>query len=111
MSSAETISLTEIQQYVQQIAVHFHPERIVLFGSYASGNPDESSDVDLLVMMDFEGSPQEQAFRIRRALPRSFPLDLLVRRPEEVERRIHMGDFFLKEVLEKGQVLHERTRA
>ena len=46
--------------------------------------PDLDSDVDLLVVMEFEGRPQEQAFEIRRALPRSFPLDLLLRRPEEI---------------------------
>ena len=95
MLPTETCSPKEIQQYTQQIVAHFHPDRIILFGSHAGGYPNESSDVDLLVVMDFEGSAQEQAFRIRRTLPRSFSLDLLVRRPAEIERRIRMGDFFL----------------
>ena len=94
------------QEYAEQIAAHFHPERIILFGSHARNSADEGSDVDLLVLMDFEGSPQEQAYRIRKALPRPFPLDLLVRRPTEAARRIRMGDYFLREVFEQGRTLH-----
>jgi predicted nucleotidyltransferase len=103
--------LNEIREYARQIVFHFNPEKIILFGSYAQGQPDAGSDVDLLVLMEFEGPPQDQAYQIRRALPRRFPVDLLVRRPQEVERRIQMGDFFLQEVLEKGRVLHERAGA
>lgn len=105
------IALSEIRDYALQIASRFNPEKIILFGSYAQGHPDPESDVDLLVLMEFEGLPQDQAYQIRRTLPRRFPVDLLVRHPREVERRIQLGDFFLKEALEKGQVLHERTGA
>ena len=107
--SGKFIELTEIQEYARQIASRFDPEKIVLFGSHARGNPDAESDVDLLVLMEFEGLPQDQAYRIRMELPRRFPLDLIVRRPREVERRVQMGDFFLREALEKGRVIHERT--
>lgn len=105
------IALSEIRDYALQIASRFNPEKIILFGSYAQGHPDPESDVDLLVLMEFEGLPQDQAYQIRRTLPRRFPVDLLVRHPREVERRIQLGDFFLKEALEKGQVLHERISA
>lgn len=111
MEPRKTVRLAEIQRYADEIAKRFHPERIILFGSYAYGIPDRDSDVDLLVVMEFEGRAQEQTFKIRRALPRSFPLDLLARRPEELRQRIQMGDFFLREVLEKGIVLYERTRS
>jgi len=61
------------------------------------------------VVMDFEGRPHQQAFEIRRNVKRSFPLDLIVRRSADVERRLRMGDFFLKEIMHKGKILYERT--
>ena len=111
MDAKKAIGLEKIRRYVDELAKRFHPERIILFGSCAYGTPNRDSDVDLLVVMDFEGRPQEQTFEIRRALPRSFPLDLLVRRPEEIRRRIKLGDFFMREIIEKGVVLYDRTRA
>jgi len=104
------VSLEEIREYADKIVERFRPERIILFGSHAYGRPGPDSDVDLLVVMEFEGRPQELAFEIRRALSRSFPLDLIVRRPEDIERRIRLGDPFIKEVIEKGLVLYDRTR-
>jgi len=106
MFSESHISPGEIQEYADQIAARFKPERIILFGSAARSGGGRHSDVDLLVLMEFEGAPQEQAFRIRRELPRTFPLDLLVRRPAEAERRASLGDLFLREILEEGTVLH-----
>jgi predicted nucleotidyltransferase len=99
----------EIEAYARLIAERFQPVRIVLFGSHAQGTPDADSDVDLLVLMEFDGPAQEQAYRIRRALPRRFPLDLLVRRPADVARRAAAGDQFLREILTTGRVLHERS--
>jgi uncharacterized protein len=98
-----------MEAYAQLIAERFEPVRIVLFGSHAHGTPGVHSDVDLLVLMDFEGPAQEQAYRIRRALPRRFPLDLLVRRPADVARRVAAGDAFLRDILRSGRVLHERA--
>jgi predicted nucleotidyltransferase len=99
----------EIEAYAQQLVERFQPARIVLFGSHAQGTPSADSDVDLLVLMEFDGPAQEQAYQIRRALPRSFPLDLLVRRPADVARRVAAGDQFLQEILTTGRVLHERS--
>jgi predicted nucleotidyltransferase len=103
------VTQDEIRKFIDDVVTRFKPERIILFGSHASGSTTLESDVDLLVVMDFEGRPHEQAFEIRKSLQRSFPLDLLVRRPADVERRLKMGDFFLKEVIQKGKVLYERT--
>ena len=91
------------------LAQRFAPERVVLFGSYARGSQSEDSDVDLLVIMDHNKRKDvEQAIAIDTQLPRKFPLDLIVRRPSEVKRRLAMGDSFLRSILGEGQVLHER---
>lgn len=99
----------DIKDFANKIAEKFKPERIILFGSHALEMPAPDSDVDLLVIMDFEGRPHQKAFEIRKHIKRSFPLDLLVRRPDEIAYRLRQGDFFLKEITRNGKVLYERT--
>ena len=91
----------------REIAERFRSEKIILFGSHAYGTPHADSDVDLLVIMPAR-TLIDQAVRIRMALPpRSFPLDLVVRTPEFVRRGLEGEDWFLREIVVKGKVLHE----
>jgi predicted nucleotidyltransferase len=101
------ISRTRIRHVCDQIVRLFKPQKIVLFGSYAGGKPTEDSDVDLLVVMPFRGKGFRKAAEIRARIDADFPLDLIVRSPREVERRLTWGDFFLSEITEKGEVLYE----
>ena len=91
----------------RDIGRRFHPKRVVLFGSYASGIPTEDSDVDLLVILQNQGRNVEKAFEISRAIPHPFPMDLIVIKPHEVTRRLKGGDLVLREMIEKGTVLYE----
>ena len=91
----------------ERIAREFHPDRIVLFGSHAHGTAGEDSDVDLLVIMPFEGKAVAKSVEIRLKVRPGFPLDLLVRTPEKVRERLAMGDGFMREILETGKVLYE----
>jgi uncharacterized protein len=76
------IQRSEINAYVRRLAQEFHPERVILFGSYAHGKPTDDSDVDLLVIMNHgKRKNVEQAIDIDRRIDYSFPLDLLVRTP------------------------------
>ncbi len=102
------IPLSAIKRFARQIAERFHPEKIVLFGSYAYGKPHEESDVDLLVIMP-TSNPIAQSIRIDLAFERPFSLDVIVRTPKQIERGLRADDFdwFLKEVMEKGKVLYE----
>ena len=104
------VPMTMIAEVCGEIAAEFRPAKIVLFGSYARGDATLDSDVDLLVIMPFEGSPHEQSIMIRRQINRHgvrFPLDLLVRSPEFVVQRLRMNDWFLREVLAEGRVMYE----
>ena len=106
------IERAQIRKFSQAVAQEFHPEKIILFGSYAYGTPTEDSDVDLLVIMPRTRERGERmSVRIRHAVPRNFPLDLLVRTPAEVSKRLRWGDFFLREVMEKGELLYEADHA
>jgi predicted nucleotidyltransferase len=100
------VSRKEIQEFVDRVARRFRPAKVILFGSYAYGRPTEDSDVDLMVIMPHRGSSAEAATRIRLACPRDFPMDLLVRAPAEVRRRLRSGDMFLDEVTTKGIALY-----
>ncbi len=104
-------ALTQIKQISEQIAREFKPEKIILFGSYAYGIPRQGSDIDLLVIMPYEGSRVDQSVKIHQALNYAPSLDLLVRTPEEVQQRIEMGDSFMREIVKRGKILYAADHA
>ena len=95
-----------IQALCRGIVEGFHPDKVVLFGSYAYGSPEEGSDVDLLVIMSFDGTAPRVAADMMTRLRPAFPVDILVRDPQMVQARLAMGDPFLREVMERGRVLY-----
>ena len=99
--------MNRIGEVSRRIAQAFHPDRIVLFGSHARGTAGEDSDVDLLVVMPFEGKAVAKSVEIRLKVRPGFPMDLLVRTPEKVQERLAMGDGFMREILDTGKVLYE----
>ena len=105
------VSFADIERLVEKIAVEFDPEKIILFGSYARGAPRQDSDVDLLVILPFVGKSWRKAAEIRSQVRSRFPLDLLVRSPEEMRWRIKAGDPFLNEIVDQGVVLHAKDHA
>jgi uncharacterized protein len=102
---------TEIKQLCDQIAREFKPEKIILFGSHAYGKPQWDSDVDLLVIMPFKGRHTRKAIEILDRLNPATALDLLVRTPQQIERRLAMGDFFMREIIERGKVMYEASHS
>lgn len=106
------VKRSDIRKFSDAVAREFRPEKIILFGSYAYGKPDEDSDVDLLVIMPRARKRGERmSVKIRHAVRRNFPLDLLVQTGAEVSKRIKWGDFFLQEVMKRGKVLYETPHA
>ena len=101
----------QVQEICDTIAREFHPEKIVVFGSHAYGNPGPFSDLDLLVVMPFEGSPLQQAARIITRVKPQLGIDLIVRTPEQVAKRLALQDAFMREILERGKVAYEADHA
>ena len=97
----------EIKHLCEKIAIEFRPEKIILFGSHAYGKPQWDSDVDLLIIMRFKGRPHRLAVNIRSRIEAPMALDLLVRTPQQISRRLAMGDSFIREILERGKVVYE----
>ena len=107
MKPIQKISRKEIKSLSDQIARAVQPQKIILFGSYACGKPSWDSDVDLLVVMPFKGRANRQAVKIRSRIDTNVAFDLLVRTPQQISRRIAMGDSFMRDVLERGKVVYE----
>jgi predicted nucleotidyltransferase len=101
------VDMQQIETLSQQIAEQFSPDRIILFGSYAYGETTDDSDVDLLVVLPFEGYPFRKAAEILGVTDPDFAVDLIARTPEQFQQRLELGDFFIQEICEKGRVLHE----
>lgn len=103
------VSLRLIRRVIQQIVQAVHPKRIILFGSYANGRPGPDSDVDLLVVMNSRKRPAQRATDVSKTLRLyPFPMDIIVRTPQEVQKRLHIGDPFFQEILRRGKVLYEQ---
>jgi len=103
----ERIPQEAIDEVVRHIVEKFKPQKIILFGSYARGEPRPESDVDLLIVMDTLLRESRQSLEIRRHLGVMFGLDLVVYTPQHLKDRVEMGDWFLRDILEEGKVLYE----
>ena len=104
------IDISQIYEFGRRIGREFHAIKVVLFGSYAQGRPNRDSDVDILVILPFEGKSVYQSVRMRLQRRPPFPVDLIVWTPKQVRDRLKMGDSFIREVLEEGKVLYEADR-
>jgi len=97
---------------VKRIAEQYRPEKIILFSSYAYGEPDAGSDVDLLIVKETGERPIDRRVTVRRIAytpRRSLPLSPLVITPQELARRLEMGDPFYREIVDQGKVLYARS--
>ena len=101
---AETKTIDEL---TSQIVREFNPERVILFGSHAYGEPTKDSDVDILVVLPFKGKPVRKAIEIRNRISAKIPLDLIVRTPQQIAERVAQNDWFIREIVERGRVLYE----
>jgi len=82
------VSMADIQDLGRRIGSAFRPQRVILFGSHAEGRAAADSDVDLLVIMPTHRDPVDESVAIRMAVRPPFPVDVLVRTPEMIERRL-----------------------
>ena len=99
-------SMAEIRAVAERIGREFRPRRVILFGSHAYGKPTADSDVDLLVIMPLRTDPVYKSVEIALKVRPGFPMDLLVRTPDEIRKRLAWNDFFIREIMEKGKVLY-----
>ena len=98
-----------IRQLVEKIVSGYFPQKIILFGSYAYGNPTSGSDIDLLIIKNTDKRPMDRWMEVKRLLrdpDRNIAVSPLVYTEREIEERRAIRDFFLEEIFEKGKVLY-----
>ena len=101
-----------LTQIVKSIKTKYNPEKIILYGSFAYGTPNRNSDIDLFIIKETPERPIDRRIRIRRIVDirdSSYPaFSPIVLTPEEIKRRLEIGDQFIEGVLDKGEVLYAR---
>ncbi len=98
-------------EIVSRLTATLKPLKIILFGSYAYGQPNKDSDLDLLVVIDTkERGVRRYAMLSKLLEPRKVPIDILVKTPGELEVQLAGFNPFLKEILQRGKVLYGCSR-
>lgn len=107
MNSEIQNALDEVKR---RIVLRFQPQRIILFGSYARGVPGPDSDIDLLIVMDVEGSTRQKANEIDMLMAdRRIPMDFIVITPEQYERQKNMVGTIIRQIEREGKVIYEHA--
>jgi predicted nucleotidyltransferase len=98
-----------LAEMVRRLVAEYQPERIILFGSYAWGEPNEDSDIDLFVVKQTEDriiQRMAEARRILRRENRKVSLDVIVFTPGELNERLEIGDHFVEDIVNRGRLLY-----
>ena len=98
-----------IDKITKRLIRDYHPKSIILFGSYAYGEPDKDSDIDILVISKTPFSFYKRLAEIRRLisdLRKGYPLEPIVLTPDEVKKRLRAGDQFIEGIMKEGKVLY-----
>jgi uncharacterized protein len=103
--SGANIPMRVIRRFAREVAEKFQPDKIILFGSYAYGVPHEDSDVDILVVMPARNQI-DMACKIDDEVEANFPLDLIVRKPRNLQLWLDDKESFHTEIITKGKVLY-----
>jgi uncharacterized protein len=98
-----------VDEISNKIVKEIAPEKIILFGSYAKGNPTENSDIDLIIVNKTTLPKNKRGIEIRRLFFRQLiPLDIKVYTPEEFNKELSNSYSFLYSAMKNSVVLYER---
>ncbi len=101
---------TLLQGLLQKLLAQYEPQKVILYGSYAYGNPRPNSDIDLLIIKETSERFIDRWATVRHILTdpkRKAPIEPLVLTPHEVETRLRKGDQFVAEIIKRGRLLYE----
>ncbi len=100
-----------INRIKEIIVKYYNPDKVILFGSYAKGNAEIKSDIDILIISDREKHlPRyKRGLDVRLKLSEvEKPKDILFYTHEDINRWNGVKHSFVSEVLREGTVLYER---
>lgn len=103
-----SVALPDVRPLIRHLVERFHPRRVILFGSYAYGEPHEESDLDLLVVM-LHPPQRQEAWKVAAELRRqsSVPLQIVFMSAEEFEETKEVVGGLAYPAHQWGKVLHE----
>ncbi len=103
------IESAKINDIVNRIVSSFDPEKVILFGSYAAGNPNEDSDLDFILIKNTNLPKLNRSAEVRKLFYRvAIPMDFKIYTPEEFDDEVKNKYSFLNSALENSRVLYER---
>ena len=100
----------ELARYIRLLTEPGNPEKVILFGTLATGGIHEWSDIDLVVVEQTELSFFQRLRRIRKLLQPRVGIDVMVYTPEEFNQLSAERAFFRDEIVAKGKIVYERSR-
>jgi predicted nucleotidyltransferase len=98
-----------LSEIVRRLVAEYQPEKIILFGSYAYGEPNEDSDLDVLIVKETPDRFIDRIFTVHELVTdayRHIAFEPLVLTPDEIDQRLRIGDQFIAEILDRGVVLY-----
>ncbi|NMB26277.1 MAG: nucleotidyltransferase domain-containing protein [Firmicutes bacterium] len=106
------ISEDQIHEVVGRIVAGVDPDKVILFGSYAYGEPNWDSDLDLLVIKETNKPRYRRGREVRKHLRgMKIPLDIVVYTQEEIREFEGVETSFIAQVVKQGRVLYERCQS
>lgn len=105
-------NLVPLELIVQRIIDNYRPEKIILFGSLAYGNPTDESDIDLFIIKDDSKRRIDRFCEVMKLLRdiKGISIEPIVFTNEELQERLNLEDDFILEIINKGKVLYERKQ-
>jgi len=99
-----------LAEIVKRLVAEFDPEAIYLFGSHAWGEPDEGSDVDLMIVVPWDGTPtHHDCVRAHQSLSEiDVAKDILLRTRARFERFRPVRASLEYKIAKRGKLLYER---
>lgn len=96
----------QIDSIKTQLVNKYKPDKIILFGSGATGEMTEDSDLDFFIIKDDKRRFHDRMVELYRIIEKDVAADFIIYTPKEVSERLNMGDPFIKSIFEEGKVLY-----
>lgn len=101
-----------LKEIIEKLKSKYNPIKVILYGSYAQGTPRDDSDIDLLILKKTNERRIERFVKVKKIIynpERKISVSPLIYSPTELNQRLEMGDDFIKEILNKGKILYEKS--
>ncbi len=97
----------EVNKITSQLKENYNPDKIILFGSLAKGTITENSDIDMLIIKDTNKRRVERIKDVLSIVDYDIPFEPVVFTNKELQKRLALNDFFIKNILKEGKILYE----